>query len=146
MFNFFRKKNNYPTKDKSDLSFEIELTAAILAYEIARSDGEIDNDELNVLMEEIKIVSKKVKRNEDEILEIIEKYSKDSVSFYEFVEEINNTYDKDEKLSLLKFMWRIAYADGRLDVDEERLIRRLADLIKIKDMDVLKLKNLFKDN
>lgn len=146
MFNFFRKKNNYPTKDKSNLSFEIELTAAILAYEIARSDGEIDNDELNVLMEEIKIVSKKVKRNEAEILEIIEKYSKDSVSFYEFVEEINNTYVKDEKLSLLKFMWRIAYADGRLDVDEERLIRRLADLIKIKDMDVLKLKNLFKDN
>ena len=34
-------------------------------------------------------------------------------------------------------MWKIAYADGRLDVDEEKLIRRLADLIKIKDIDVL---------
>ena len=42
-------------------------------------------------------------------------------------------------------MWKIAYADGKLDVDEERLIRRLADLIKIKDMDVLKLKNIFKN-
>ena len=146
MFNFFKKKDNFKKKDKSNPAFEIELTAEILAYEIARSDGKIDNDELNVLMEEIKIVSKKVKRNEAEILKIIEKYSKDSVSFYEFVEEINDTYDKDEKLSLLKFMWKIAYADGRLDIDEERLIRRLADLIKIKDMDVLKLKNLFKDN
>mgnify|MGYP002213538974 CR=1 FL=1 len=108
-------------------------------------DGEIDDNELEVLMEEIKVISNKVNKDEDEILKIIEKYSKDSVSFYEFVEDINNDYTKDEKLSLLKFMWKIAYADGKLDVDEERLIRRLADLIKIKDMDVLKLKNIFKN-
>ena len=38
-------------------------------------------------------------------------------------------------------MWQTAYADGRLDVDEERLVRRVADLIKIKDIEVLKLKD-----
>jgi len=143
MFNFFKKKKSEIQEQNSD--FEIELTASVLAYEIARSDGEIDKNELNVLMEEIKVISKKVNKDEAEILEIIEKYSKDSVSFYEFVEDINNDYTKDEKLSLLKFMWKIAYADGKLDVDEERLIRRLADLIKIKDMDVLKLKHIFKN-
>ena len=75
-----------------------------------------------------------------EILKILEIYSSDSVSFYEFVEDINKNYSKDEKLSLLSFMWRIAYANG-IEVDEERLIRRLADMIKIKDLDVLKLKD-----
>ena len=144
MFNFFKKKKPDTLEQSSD--FEIELTASVLAYEIARSDGEIDENELEVLMEEIKVISKKVNKDEVEILENIEKYSKDSVSFYEFVEDINNGYTKDEKLSLLKFMWKIAYADGRLDVDEERLIRRLADLIKIKDMDVLKLKHIFKNS
>ncbi len=143
MFNFFKKKKPETQEQSSD--FEIELTASVLAYEIARSDGEIDDNELEVLMEEIKVISKKVNKDEAEILEIIEKYSKDSVSFYEFVEDINNDYTKDEKLSLLKFMWKIAYADGKLEVDEERLIRRLADLIRIKDMDVLKLKHIFKN-
>ena len=143
MFNFFKKKKSETQEQNSD--FEIELTASVLAYEIARSDGEIDKNELNVLMEEIKVISKKVNKDEAEIFEIIEKYSKDSVSFYEFVEDINNDYTKDEKLSLLKFMWKIAYADGKLEVDEERLIRRLADLIRIKDMDVLKLKHIFKN-
>ena len=38
-------------------------------------------------------------------------------------------------------MWKTAYADGKLDVDEERLIRRVANLINIKDIDVLKLKD-----
>ncbi len=143
MFSFF-KKNNHQINKTEEVSFEIELTAAVLAYEIARIDGDISIDELNVIMEEIKIISKKVGKNEEEILKIIETYSKNSVSFYEFVEDINQSYSKDEKLSLLKFMWKIAYADGKLDVDEERLIRRLADLVKVKDIEVLKLKNLSK--
>lgn len=96
-------------------------------------------------MEEIKIISKKVNKDEKEILKIIDIYSSDSVSFYEFVKDINDYYSKEEKLSLISFMWKVAFADGKLDVDEERLIRRLADLIKIKDMDVLKLKDMIKN-
>ena len=140
MFNFFKK--NIPVQASKDQpSFEIELTAAVLAYEIARSDGDIGDEELVLLMEEIKVISKKVGKDQDDILKIIEIYSKDSVSFFEFVEDINSNYSKEEKHSLLKFMWKIAYADGKLDVNEERLIRRLADLIKIKDIEVLKLKD-----
>ena len=144
MFNFF-KKNKSTIQEGGRASFEIELTAAVLAYEIARIDGIVSNAELDVLMEEIKKISKKVDKEESEIIKIIEIYSNDSVSFFEFVEDINKNYSKEEKLSLLAFMWRIAYADGKLEVDEERLIRRLADLIKIKDLDVLKLKDQFKN-
>ncbi len=143
MFSFFKKLDQKIQKEEP--SFEIELTAAVLAYEIARIDGDISSDELKILMEEIKIIAKKVGKKESEILEIIEIYSNDSVSFYEFVEDINKGYTKNEKLSLLEFMWRIAYADGNLDVDEEKLIRRLADMIKIKDIEVLKLKNISKN-
>ena len=142
MFNFFKKKK-ITTKQQS--SFEIELTAAVLAYEIARSDGEISKDELLVLMEEIESISAKVGKDKFEILKIIEIYSKDSISFHEFIEDINNYYSKEEKLSLLEYMWKISYADGKLDVDEERLVRRVADLIRIKDIEVLKLKDLSKN-
>ena len=145
MFNFF-KKNKTEQKNDDGASFEIELTAAVLAYEVARSDGEVSDTELNVLMEEIGIISKKVGKDQSEILKIIEIYSEDSVSFYEFVHDINHNYSKEEKISLLKFVWKIAYADGQLDVNEEKLIRRLADLIKIKDIEVLKLKDLIKNS
>ena len=144
MFSFFKKQD----KKKSDSiqsSFEIELTAAVLAYEIARSDGDVSNSELSVIMEEIEKIAKKVGKEKVEIYKIVETYSKDSVSFYEFIEDINKNYLKEQKLSLLSFMWKIAYADGRLDVDEERLVRRVADLIKIKDVEVLKLKDISKN-
>ena len=51
MFNFFKKEKN--KESNQETSFELELTAAVLAYEIARSDGEISNDELSILMQEI---------------------------------------------------------------------------------------------
>ena len=139
MFNFFKK-------DKKDIStnqpsFELELTAAVLAYEIARSDGDISKNELSILMSEIEKIAIKVGRDKNEIFKIVETYSKDSVSFHEFIEDINKNYTKENKISLLKFMWQTAYADGQLDVDEEILIRRVADLIKIKDIEVLRLKD-----
>ena len=84
MFNFFKKKESNESTDQP--SFEIELTAAVLAYEIARIDGDVSEKELDLLMDEISIISRKVNKNESEILNIIEIYSKDSVSFYEFVE------------------------------------------------------------
>ena len=45
----------------------LELTAAVLAYEIARSDGEISNDELSLLMQEIEKISQKVGKDKKEI-------------------------------------------------------------------------------
>ena len=139
MFKFFKKEKKEVQSENP--SFEIELTAAVLAYEIARSDGEISDDELSLLMLEIEKISKKVGRDKEEILKIVEIYSNDSVSFHDFIEDINKNYSKEEKISLLRFMWQTAFSDGVLHVDEERLVRRVADLIRIKDVEVLKLKH-----
>ena len=144
MFKFFKKKKDVEV-DKSE-KFEIELTATILAYEIARSDGDISKSELDLLLNEVKKITSKVNKSQNEILEIIETYSKNSVSFHEFIEDINKDYSKEEKLSLIKHLLDIAYADNILEVSEERLIRRIADLIKIKDVEVLKLKDSSKNH
>ena len=144
MFKFFKKKKDIEV-DKSE-KFEIELTATILAYEIARSDGDISKSELDLLLNEVKKITLKVNKSQDEILEIIETYSNNSVSFHEFIEDINMDYSKEEKLSLIKYLWDVAYADNILEVSEERLIRRIADLIKIKDVEVLKLKDSSKNH
>jgi uncharacterized tellurite resistance protein B-like protein len=139
MLSLFKKK---VVKEATvEPTFEVELIASVLAYEIARADGDISELESNLLIEEIKNISKKVNKDEKEILQLIELYSKDSVSFYEFIEDINKDFDKEDKLSLISFLWEVAYADSRLDVNEERLIRRIADLIRIKDIEVLKLKD-----
>ena len=90
-------------------------------------------------------IAEQTNKDKSEILDIIESYSKNSVSFHDFIEDINKEYSKERKIELLRFMWDVAYADSKLDIEEERLIRRVADLIKIKDVEVLKLKDKAKN-
>lgn len=139
MFNFFKKQKTQTKENNKD--FEIELTASILAYEVARSDGDISNPELEMLLNEITKISAKVGKEKKKILDIVEEYSKNSVSFYEFINDINKEYSKENKLSLIQFLYDVAYADTILEVNEERLIRRIAEMIKIKDLEVLKIKD-----
>ena len=144
MFKFFKKNKSSTKKDNPNT--EIELTAAVLAYEVARADGEISDSELSIILKEIKKLTIKVDKSEEEILEIIENFSKNSISFYEFIEDINKDYSKKDKHTLLTFLWSVAYADFVLEVNEERLIRRIANLIHIKDIEVLKIKDAIKNS
>jgi len=142
MFNFFKRKK--PNAEQKIIKFELELTALVLAYEVARSDGVISPPELEILLQEVKKIAPIVGKDEGVILEIIEQFSANSVSFHEFIKDINNDLSKDEKLSLITILWEVAFADLELEADEERLVRRIADLIHIKDMDVLKIKDKVK--
>ena len=144
MFSFFKKKEK--KVERIEKNFDIELTASLLAYEIARSDGEIAESELSIILNELKKITPKVNKTEDDILKIVRNFSDNSVSFHDFIEDINKDYKKEDKLSLLTFLWSVAYADSILEVNEERLIRRIADLIHLKDIDVLKIKDKIKNS
>ena len=138
MFNFFKKNKSEVLS--STISFEIELIAYALAYEVAIADGKIDDDELTRIKSGLLRISDKLSRSSDDLLEIIEEHNKNSVSFYEFIGDINVNFTKEQKLSLIKLLYETAYADNVLEVNEERLIRRVAELIRIKSSLVLKVK------
>ena len=127
------------------VEFNFELVGCALAYEVAKADGAIDVNELNKIKTEVKNKSNELGLNSEEVLLIIEKQSNESISFNDFINQINDNFSQDQKIQMIEFLWQTAYADNILDVDEERLIRRIADMIRIKDMKVLKLKDQAKN-
>jgi uncharacterized tellurite resistance protein B-like protein len=143
MFNFF-KKVKVEGNEVARFDFDLELIGCALAYEIAISDGKIDSSELDKIKNEITIKSKALNLVPEEVFATITNHSEESVSFNDFINQINENFSHDQKLEMVSFLWHTAYADNVLDVDEERLIRRIADMIRIKDMQVLKLKHLAK--
>ena len=145
MFNFFRKVK-VDKKEGAELEFNIELIGCALAYEIAVSDGKIDSSELDKIKNEIIVKSKALNLEPEEIFATIKNHSEESVSFNDFINQVNENFSQDEKLEMISFLWHTAYADNVLEVDEERLIRRIADMIRVKDMQVLKLKDQAKQN
>ena len=140
MFNFFKKKEEEKEKPKN-----LKLIALCLAFEVANADNDIDIREKDLILEKIKESIDLSVLTEKEIFEVIQEESQKRVSFYDIINDINKNLDKKEKIDVLKMLWEIAYADKVLDVDEERIIRRSAEMLGIKPSIVLKTKEEFKN-
>ena len=140
MFSFFKKKEEEKEKPKN-----LKLIALCLAFEVANADNDIDIRERDLILEKIKESIDISILNEKEIFDVIQEESKKRVSFYDIINDINKNLDKKEKIDVLKMLWEIAYADKVLDVDEERIIRRSAEMLGIRPSIVLQTKEEFKN-
>ena len=140
MFSFFKKKEEKKEKPKN-----LKLIALCLAFEVANADNDIDSREKDLILEKIKESVDVSILTDKEIYGIIQEESKKRVSFYDIINDINKNLDKKEKIDVLKMLWEIAYADKVLDIDEERIIRRSAEMLGIKPSIVLQTKEEFKN-
>ena len=140
MFSFFKKKEEEKEKPKN-----LKLIALCLVYEVANADNDIDVRERDLILEKIKESIDVSVLTEKEIFNVIQEESEKRVSFYDIINDINQNLDKKEKIDVLKMLWEIAYADKVLDVDEERIIRRSAEMLGIKPAIVLQTKEEFRN-
>jgi len=139
VFNFFKKK---PKKEEEKKN--LKLISLCLVYEVAGADNNIDPREKKLILEKIRDNIDTNILTEKEILNVIKEQSEERISFYDIIHDINMNLDKEEKVGILKMMWEVAYADQVLDIDEERLIRRSAEMLGINPSIVLKTKSDFK--
>ena len=139
MFNFFKKKKKVVEKPKN-----LKLISLCLAFEVANADNEIDNAERELILKKIRDSINLDVLSEKEIFSIIEAESEKKVSFYDLIYDINKNLSKDEKVDVIKMLWEVAYADEVLEVDEEKIIRRSAEMLGIKPSIVLKVKDQIK--
>ena len=138
--NFFNKEDEVVYEEKN--YYDPLTIACMLAHEVARSDGDVSESELNSIKELILLNNRD---DSDKIMKQVSEFSNENSSFYDFVKDINEGFSNEEKENLISILWDIAFADGILETHEERLIRRIADLIFIKDVRVLKLKHQSKN-
>ena len=139
MFKFFRKKKKVDEKPKN-----LKLISLCLAFEVANADNNIDSTEKEFILKKIRDSINLDVLSEQEIFRIIEEESEKKVSFYDLIYDINNNLSRDEKVDVLKMLWEVAFADEVLDVDEEKIIRRSAEMLGIKPSIVLKTKDQIK--
>lgn len=116
------------------------LAAAALLLEVSRADFDIQDEELESIATSLK---KRFNFTNDEVQNLIDLAitEQDShVSIHPFVKIINDSCSAEEKRLLLEDLWRVAYADNKLDKYEEYQIRKLADLLYISHSSYIKTK------
>ncbi|MBV32923.1 MAG: hypothetical protein CMK36_05725 [Porticoccaceae bacterium] len=131
-------------ESKNDRSDNEQLAVAALLVEVMIIDGDIADTELNTIIKSLRELLDIEANDLQELIELSKKEVNTATSLYQFTRQINESYNIDKKLELMTTLWRVAYADGKLDKYEENIIRRIADLIHIRHSEYIKCKVLAK--
>jgi uncharacterized tellurite resistance protein B-like protein len=125
-------KNLFNKKKSLKISNEYETDVALrLMFEIAISDGALDESELNLIKKRADLIAKEDEKISSIVKKIIDE-TEDSVSLYPTIKKVNESYGFEEKVELLTILWELVAADSIIDPYEENLYFKIAELIKIK--------------
>ena len=120
---------------------EMTLATCVLLIEVSLSDDSYDDEEKNKI---IGILKNKFSLDDSQInvlLELADKKNKEMISLYDWTSKINEIYSYEQKKELIKLLWDVAFADGRIDKYEDYTIRKIADLIYVRHEDFMKAKH-----
>jgi uncharacterized tellurite resistance protein B-like protein len=118
----------------------LELATAALLVELARSDfseSEVERQAIRHLLEERFAIGA---GEMDKLLAEAARRADRAVSLHEFTHRLNSELPYDEKRAIVEMLWRVSYADGRVDKHEEQLITRIAGLLHVSDRDRIRAK------
>lgn len=118
----------------------LQLAAAALLLETCRVDHETAAIEIATVASAIRQVFSLSEDRTRELLQLADEQLSQQTSYYGLTSLIKEHYDYDMRVKLIELMWNVALADGRLDVYEEHLIRKIAGLLYIRREDIVAAK------
>jgi uncharacterized tellurite resistance protein B-like protein len=126
-------------QEESNLTL-LNNSCAALLVEIAFADKDFDETEKASLKQSLIETYAIDESDIEEIIIDAEETVSESTSLYGYTSIVNTEFQYEDKLKLLRNLWKIAYADGYLDKYEEHLLRKISDLIHISHSDYINIK------
>ncbi len=135
---FITPESPESTQDDS-MSVEERSRVAVgaLLIELAASDGEYEESEKNVINNLLKNEFDLSDAEVDELIKMAGKERDKSIDLWRFTKTLNQSYTKPERIHVLEMVWKVIYADGRLDGHEDFLVHQLATLLKLEHKDLI---------
>ena len=137
MFNsigtLLKKKRTIPTQPSSS---DLILTTARLMLEVIRVDGVIGKIELITMSE---VLKRNFNLGQDELNRLFETISTmqlDDNELGNLTKTICEEWGNAKRLNLLENLWIVALADQTIDSTESDLVRKLAGLICLNEMQI----------
>ena len=116
--------------------------AAALLLEMAVTDDGVDAAELAIVHAAMARAFDIGASELDELLEQAQRARRDAVSLHEFTRQLRVGLAPGQAGELVEWLWRVAFADARLDKHEELMVRRVADLLGLSHMEFIRRKHL----
>jgi len=122
-------KVNHQIKNK-----EIDILSGLM-IEAANTDGRITQEELNKISFSLITVFKEDPKIVEESLTKAFDNKDNSKSLYFYTSKLNKTFSDEKKIILIEVLWEVILSDDEVHDFETNLIRRLAGLLYISDVE-----------
>ncbi len=128
---FDRHIATHPEESAAAAERRMQVAAAVLLVEVARSDASFSDAERQAVLESVRRRFGLDAAQAQEVLALAEAESHDAHDIYQFTSTIDATFTLEQKLRLIEELWRAAYSDSKVHEYEEHLIRRVCDLLHL---------------
>ncbi len=138
---FFGKgQDKGPGGQAQDPGHDVHVATCALLLEMAAIDGEFSTEErarlVTILREDLGIQAETVAA----LMDQAQREVAQSIDLWRFTRLIKNHYSVEEKIQVIEAIWKIVYADGRLDHNEDYLVHKLADLLGLRHSELIDAK------
>ena len=119
---------------------ELQVAIAILLVQTLRADFKIEEGELEAVVEAVEAV---LGLEHDEALELARlaaRHVRAASATRQALQRLDRCLTKPQRLELVEWLWRIAFADAELGGDEEYLIRKFSGLLSLSIADLVEAK------
>ena len=113
---------------------EIDILSGLM-IEAANTDGEVTQEELNKISYSLINVFKEDPKTVEVSLTKAFENKDNSKSLHYYTSKLNKFFSNESKIKLIEVLWEIILADNEIHDFETNLIRRLAGLLYISDVE-----------
>jgi Uncharacterized protein conserved in bacteria len=125
-----RFKGGVCTDDRAPrLQDPLRLATAAVLLDIGYADGTLTREEDEDLLGYLKRTFALDDTMAQELVKAADEIRTKSIDHYALTNFIRTSAPLNDRIEIVKTMWRMAYADGRLTDYENYLVRKLADLL-----------------
>jgi uncharacterized tellurite resistance protein B-like protein len=117
--------------DAKDVEHTLQLATAVMLIEVMRADPHIGRAEeqavIDALRDRFSLGGDEVER----LVELAHRAARDATDWFEFTSHINAHFEMPDKVRMIEYMWRVAFADGHLSAHERHVMWRISDLLHV---------------
>jgi uncharacterized tellurite resistance protein B-like protein len=107
------------------------IAACVLMLEAATADSEYSEEESVHVLQTLRTRYRLSQDDAEELMDVARKRREDSFDLWQFTNQININCGIDEKLEIVEELWRVVYADGKLDGHEDYLMHKFRKLLNL---------------
>ena len=130
-----------PATSTEDREAALRMATAVLMIDVARADHVFEESEFESVLNLIESHFGLTPEDTAELVNEAGAKADDLVSLHEFTQLLHKHLNEDEKARIVELLWKVAYADGRLDKYEDSLVLKISDLLYVSRGRVMRLKH-----